>query len=164
MTTQPSLRIGDAEREAVAAELQEHFARGRLTMEELSARLDATFAAKTQGDLDAITSDLPHARTYGGVLPSQTTSSRAAQRGYTGSWGGSSGRRGHGPGRLSGLASLATLLAMVASILIVFDALAVFRLPLPGKFGLLVAIFTIIRGLIRRIFGGARRGRAGRPW
>jgi hypothetical protein len=161
MTTQPSFRIGDSEREAVAAELQEHFARGRLTMEELSQRLDATFAAKTQGDLDAITSDLPHARTYGGVLPSQTTASRASQRGYTGSWDGSSGRRGHGPGRLSGLA---TLLALVASILIVFDALAVFRLPLPGKFGLLVAIFTIIRGLIRRIFGGGRRGRSGRLW
>jgi Domain of unknown function (DUF1707) len=157
MTTQPSLRIGDAEREAVAAELREHFAQGRLTQEELSQRLDATFAAKTQGDLERITSDLPHARSYGGPLPAQRSRYRAAYSDDHGSWHGSSGHGGHGRGRFAGLA---TLLALLASWLIVFDALAVFRLPLPGRLGLLVAIFTIIRGLIRRIFGA--RGRCGR--
>src|SRR5580704_10471109 len=69
MAMQPGLRIGDRERDAVAAELQEHFARGRLTLEEFNQRLDAVFAAKTQADLNLITSDLPHARSWGS-LPS----------------------------------------------------------------------------------------------
>ena len=51
MATQPSLRIGDADRESVAAELREHFAHGRLTLDEFSQRLDAVFDAKTQRDL-----------------------------------------------------------------------------------------------------------------
>lgn len=53
------LRVGDAEREAVAAGLREHFAHGRLTMEEFQQRVDATFAAKTDLDLAQITRDLP---------------------------------------------------------------------------------------------------------
>ena len=73
MATQPSLRIGDAERDAVAAELREHYAHGRLTLEEFNQRLDAVFAAKTQRDLSRLTSDLPHVRSGGGPLPSQRT-------------------------------------------------------------------------------------------
>ena len=41
------MRVGDAEREAAAAEVREHFASGRLTQDELNQRLDQTFAAKT---------------------------------------------------------------------------------------------------------------------
>ncbi len=73
MATQPSLRIGDTERDAVAAELREHFAHGRLTLEEFNQRLDAVFAAKTQRDLSRLTSDLPHVRSGGAPLPSQRT-------------------------------------------------------------------------------------------
>jgi DNA-binding PadR family transcriptional regulator len=54
------LRIGDAEREATVAVLSEHFAQGRLTLEELDERLDAAFAATTQGQISRITWDLPH--------------------------------------------------------------------------------------------------------
>jgi hypothetical protein len=53
------MRVGDAEREAAAAELQEHFASGRLNQDELNERLTAVFAAKTRGDLNALFSDLP---------------------------------------------------------------------------------------------------------
>jgi hypothetical protein len=53
------LRVGDAERDAVAAALHEHFAQGRLTREELDERLTATLSAKTVGDLRAVTRDLP---------------------------------------------------------------------------------------------------------
>src|SRR5258708_3057086 len=70
MATQPSLRIGDRERDAVAAELQEHYAHGRLTLEEFNQRIDAVFAAKTQKDLSRITAALPHIRSGGGPLPS----------------------------------------------------------------------------------------------
>ena len=48
------MRVGDAEREATAAELREHYASGRLTLDELNDRLDKAFAAKTRGDLDAL--------------------------------------------------------------------------------------------------------------
>src|SRR5215467_13009256 len=73
MASQPSLRIGDRERDAVAAELREHFAHGRLTLEEFNQRLDAVFAAKTQADLSRITRDLPHVRSGGAPLPSTRT-------------------------------------------------------------------------------------------
>jgi hypothetical protein len=55
------MRISDAEREAAAAELREHFASGRLDQEELNDRLSAAFAARTRGDLNAIFTDLPSA-------------------------------------------------------------------------------------------------------
>jgi hypothetical protein len=54
-----ALRIGDAERDAVAADLGEHYAAGRLTLEELHERLAATFAAKTYGQLTHLMADLP---------------------------------------------------------------------------------------------------------
>ena len=41
------LRIGDAERDAAAAQLREHFVAGRLTLDELDERLGAAFMAKT---------------------------------------------------------------------------------------------------------------------
>jgi hypothetical protein len=53
------MRIGDAERDAAAADLGEHFTAGRLTLEELHERLEAVFAAKTIGQLARIMSDLP---------------------------------------------------------------------------------------------------------
>ena len=54
-----ALRIGDADREAVAAALREHFALGRLTLEELLARVEAAFTAATRGELSRLTRDLP---------------------------------------------------------------------------------------------------------
>ncbi|HEX4095022.1 MAG TPA: DUF1707 domain-containing protein [Trebonia sp.] len=53
------MRIGDAERDAAAADLGEHFTAGRLSLEELHERLEAVFAAKTFGQLARIMSDLP---------------------------------------------------------------------------------------------------------
>jgi DNA-binding transcriptional ArsR family regulator len=55
----PGIRAGDADREAAAAALGEHFAQGRLTLEELSARLDAVLTATTHGELSQATLDLP---------------------------------------------------------------------------------------------------------
>ncbi len=62
MVSGSEMRVGDAEREATAAELREHFTSGRLTLDELNERLDKAFAAKTRGDLDALMRDLPSAR------------------------------------------------------------------------------------------------------
>jgi Domain of unknown function (DUF1707) len=61
MATASGLRVGDADREAAAEALREHYAEGRLTLEEFQQRLELVFAAKTDRDLAAITGDLPHA-------------------------------------------------------------------------------------------------------
>jgi hypothetical protein len=58
------LRIGDAERDATIAALREHFAAGRLTLDELTERIDGALAAKTQRQIDALTADLPKLRPY----------------------------------------------------------------------------------------------------
>ncbi len=55
----PALRASDADRDAVAARLRDAHAEGRLTPEEFDQRLDATFAARTLGDLAPLTADLP---------------------------------------------------------------------------------------------------------
>jgi hypothetical protein len=55
----PELRASDAERERTATLLRDHAAAGRLTPEELDERLDVAYAARTIGELDALTHDLP---------------------------------------------------------------------------------------------------------
>lgn len=60
MVSGPDLRAGDADREATATALGEHFAQGRLTFGELLVRLDATFAATMQSEIAETTRDLPH--------------------------------------------------------------------------------------------------------
>ena len=55
----PDVRVGDADRDAAAAALGEHFARGRLTLDELCVRLDATLTATTHGELSQAAQDLP---------------------------------------------------------------------------------------------------------
>jgi Domain of unknown function (DUF1707) len=192
MATQPSLRIGDRERDAAAAELREHFAHGRLSLEEFNERLDAVFAAKTQRDLSRITADLPHVRTGGAPLPSSRRNPSLSSGPPTAGWPGRltgtssqglapaadvwsdaalagpgstggdwSGRYRHsGHHHRGGFAVIATLLAALASWLIVYEVvLASFKLPLAGRAGLLIAIFTLIRGLLRRIFRGGRSRR-----
>jgi hypothetical protein len=54
-----SLRASDADREHVAELLAKAFAEGRLSTEEHSERLEATYAAKTMGELRPLVSDLP---------------------------------------------------------------------------------------------------------
>lgn len=54
----PALRVSDADREATAVALSEHFAQGRLTLEELHARLNAALTATTYGDLTETVRDL----------------------------------------------------------------------------------------------------------
>ncbi len=59
MTPDPKLRCSDADREAIVADLRDHFAAGRLTLEEFDERSDTAYAARTFGDLDGLTADLP---------------------------------------------------------------------------------------------------------
>lgn len=55
----PELRAADADRERVAEVLRDALAEGRLDMEEFEERLDATYKARTYGELAPITRDLP---------------------------------------------------------------------------------------------------------
>lgn len=57
-----ALRASDAERERTATLLRDHAGAGRLTAEELDERLDAAYAARTVGELQALTRDLPAAQ------------------------------------------------------------------------------------------------------
>jgi DNA-binding PadR family transcriptional regulator len=59
LTSGADRRIGDADREATAAALGEHFAQGRLTLEEFTARVDAALTATMQSDIAETTRDLP---------------------------------------------------------------------------------------------------------
>ena len=54
-----AIRASDAERDQVGAQLQHHFAVGRLTLPELEERLAGAYAARTRDQLDALVTDLP---------------------------------------------------------------------------------------------------------
>jgi hypothetical protein len=54
-----ALRASDADRDATAARLGGALAVGRLTSTEYAERLDATYAARTMGELVPLTRDLP---------------------------------------------------------------------------------------------------------
>ena len=51
----------DQDRDRVTQELRYHFEKGRLTLDDLTTRLDATLRARTIGDLFSVTQDLPPA-------------------------------------------------------------------------------------------------------
>jgi hypothetical protein len=55
----PEVRIGDFERQAAARQLQQHFADGRLTWEELDERLAVAYAARVNAELTRLFTDLP---------------------------------------------------------------------------------------------------------
>src|SRR4051795_6887364 len=57
----PELRAADADRERVAEVLRDALAEGRLDMEEFEERLEATYSARTYGELTPIPRDLPGA-------------------------------------------------------------------------------------------------------
>lgn len=62
------LRASDSDRNKVAEALHEAAGEGRLTLDELQERLDATYAAKTYADLEPVLADLPSAAA-GVVVP-----------------------------------------------------------------------------------------------
>ncbi|MGH2884618.1 MAG: DUF1707 SHOCT-like domain-containing protein, partial [Solirubrobacteraceae bacterium] len=59
MPEAPDLRVSDQQRDRAAQEIREHFAAGRLTDDELSDRIQAVYNARTEGELKALTADLP---------------------------------------------------------------------------------------------------------
>ncbi|MFF3844727.1 DUF1707 domain-containing protein [Streptomyces sp. NPDC002328] len=80
----PELRASDADRERVAEVLRDALAEGRLDMTEFEERLDATYRARTYGELTPITRDLPDAA--GAALAPRVSMSKDPAE--PGSWGG----------------------------------------------------------------------------
>ena len=59
--------VTDAGRDAATAQLREHYAVGRLSLDQFQDRLDEAYRAQTARELDAVTDGLPH---VGQVIPS----------------------------------------------------------------------------------------------
>lgn len=79
------LRVSNAEREAVIARLGEACGEGRITLDEFTDRADAVYAARTRGELDKLTVDLPEpGQSVAPVVPATNSASKAVAR-----------RRGH---------------------------------------------------------------------
>jgi hypothetical protein len=53
------MRASDQERDGAAEQLSEHAAAGRLTLDELEQRVSVALTARTRGELQALTRDLP---------------------------------------------------------------------------------------------------------
>jgi Domain of unknown function (DUF1707) len=153
VATGPDLRIGDADREAAAAHLREHFAQGRLSLEEFSKRLDGVFASTTQSQLNALTRDLPH-------IAAPTRPSAPLPVSASG-MGRERDRREERAGSRPRLGMFPAIIAALAAWLLIFD-LHLRMFPWPGKLGLFLAIFAAIRWLTRRLWlfgrGGGRMG------
>jgi uncharacterized RDD family membrane protein YckC len=60
--SQATLRISDADRHDAERRLRDACAEGRLTVDELTQRLDRTFTARTAGELEPVFADLPAVR------------------------------------------------------------------------------------------------------
>jgi hypothetical protein len=157
MATGPDLRIADADREAAAACLREHYAQGRLTLEEFNQRLDAVFAATRQSQLSMLTSDLP--RAAGPSAPPPVTATGAGRE---------RARREHQSGSRARLGMIPVIIAALAAWLLISD-LQLGMFPWPGKLAIFLVIFAAARWLMRRIwhFGrgaymGCGRYRSGR--
>jgi uncharacterized membrane protein len=145
MATTSGLRIGDADREAAATALREHFALGRLTMEEFQDRLELIFAAKTDWDLAAITSDLPAA------MPQLAWP--AGGTGGSADSGFSDARAGSGPRMRSAFAAFAGFIVVVLALILIAFILPVAFIGTVISRSLLAVLLALLfgrRGILRR--------------
>lgn len=157
MVTGPDLRAGDADREAAAATLREHYAQGRLSLEEFNERLDGAFAATTVSQLSQLTRDLPHHDTPAARQTAPAGPLVVSDQGWSHDHG-TRGSRQH-TGASAGGGVLPTLIAILVSLFVLLPIITPHlgaHFPWPGRLGILLAIFTIVRGLLRRIFRGRR--------
>jgi hypothetical protein len=162
MATGYNVRVGDADREAAAAQLREHYADGRLTLDELNERLDQTFAAKTTADLNTVMRDLPQStQPWAGAGTGNFGNDRWQGPAWQGPMATRSGWDHHhgdrGPGRAAGF--FAPLMGLIWVFVILGS---VFFFGLGGGRPFVVFLFLAALALVRRLFGMSRgRGRGG---
>jgi hypothetical protein len=166
------MRVSDAEREAAAAELREHFASGRLNQDELDERLTSAFAATTRADLNALFTDLPSSGPGWAAASGPGAGSGFSGSGFSGApgWGARDdayagaqargacgGAMGRGIGRLVFSGVLVPLLLLVG-------ILGIFGIGTGRPFGvvLVLAALALLRRLVFMILGRRGGGRGGR--
>ena len=167
MATGSNIRVGDADRDATATQLREHYAAGRLTLDELNERLEQTFTARTGTDLNAVMRDLPSldgawARagrpaadsSLGAPLLRNDQGQRDQGQRDQGQW--DQGGRRH---RYSALGMLVPVVLAIWALLLLGGA---FAFGFGGGRPLAVVLLLAVLGMIRRMFGGRRR--YGRPY
>ena len=165
MATGFNVRVGDADRDAVAAQLREHYADGRLTLEELNDRLDQAFAAKTKADLNTVMRDLPQGTRPAAGMPYGGTAwqgqawpgpmaPKPGQDYGNGGWGGSQRSCGRG-------SVFAPLMGLIWFFLIL-GGVYLFGLG-GGDRPLAIVLFLAALALVKRLFGVGRRRRGGGP-
>jgi hypothetical protein len=148
MASGPDLRIGDADRDAVAARLREGYAQGRLTLDEFNERLSAALAATTERELSQVTRDLPHPVTLPPPVPRGGPGSgrRSGYDHHQGSDHPRSGRR----------RPFFPVLAVVALLWLLISLSPLRFFAVPGKLAIVLLVLGLIRGMFRRIFGRGR--------
>jgi len=85
----PELRAGDGDRQRVVERLRRAHGEGRLDLDEFDERITAAWAARTYGDLDALTADLPPEPAVPAPAPSRgsgTAVARGPDRGAVAAW------------------------------------------------------------------------------
>jgi hypothetical protein len=130
------LRMSDAEREQAAAELGEHYAQGRLTVEEHAERLDRIWSSRTRGELIPLFRDLP-GTAYGPAYAGAPTARRPAASGG-GPWS---------TGRVRPWRRLPTPFIVVLAVLLVLTVVTHLPLLLAG---LLLWFFVVSRHRVHR--------------
>ena len=86
----PHLRAADSDRAAVADVLGRHMSAGRLTLDEFDERLTRVYAARTFGELDELTADLPAVEPARRPVPAhpQPAAPEPTGESAVGHWGG----------------------------------------------------------------------------
>jgi hypothetical protein len=166
MATERNIRVSDADRDAAAAQLREHYAQGRLTLDELNDRLDRAFASRTNLELAAVTSDLPYTPVRG-VLPADDVrqgsygpGSHGGQhrdlpwgQGWTGAGpggnGGCGGQWDRGRGFAASLLGVITLACAVVCLLVLMTALGFGLGSGPSLMVILMGALAVLRRLLR---------------
>jgi hypothetical protein len=160
MATGYNVRVGDADREAIAAQLREHYADGRLTLDELNERLDETFAAKTTADLNTVMRDLPHTAPAAGgyAAPGWQGPAWSGPMATRSGWDYHDGRSDQqaGPGPRGPFASAFAPLMGLVWVCIILGS--VFFFGLGGGRPIFVVLFLAALALFRKLFGLSRRG------
>jgi Domain of unknown function (DUF1707) len=85
-STAPALRASDADRERTAEALRRAAGEGRLSLEELDERLNATYAARTRAELEPLVADVVEADRRAAVRRVRYGAARAARAGSSRSW------------------------------------------------------------------------------
>ncbi len=163
MSTGFNVRVGDADREAIAAQLREHYADGRLTLEELNERLDQAFAAKTRADLNTVMRDLPQAARPAAGAPSGGTAWHGpAWQGPMVTRPGQDYDHGWGRQQSRGACNASAPLMALVWMCLILGSIFLFGLG-GGDRPLAIVLFIAALALVRRLFGLGRRRAGGGP-